>query len=59
MENTFYVVFDPDFDFSLVYEDSISQLTRATNVINVFRRLGTQGVCEMVWMGAGDLSLLI
>ena len=26
---------------------------------NMFRRLGTQGIYEMVWMGAGDLSLLI
>ena len=25
----------------------------------VFCRLGTQGIYEMVWMGAGDLSLLI
>ena len=25
----------------------------------VFRRFGTQGRYEMVWMGAGDLSLLI
>ena len=25
----------------------------------VFPMLGTQDICEMVWMGAGDLSLLI
>ena len=27
--------------------------------LSVFCGLGTQGICEMVWMGAGDLSLLI
>ena len=25
----------------------------------MFRGFGTQGIYEMVWMGAGDLSLLI
>ena len=25
----------------------------------LFRRFDNQGICEMVWMGAGDSSLLI
>ena len=32
---------------------------RDTLSLSVLCRLGTQGICEMVWMGAGDLSLLI